>query len=167
MTQKAATLYELTGAWLDLYDMADDPDMDADAFFDTMEGIEGEIEVKADGYARVINQLIAQAKNIKAEETRLFARRRAIENSVARMKESLQNAMEATGKTKFKTDLFSFGIQNNPSTVVLDCEVLDLPKELIKYSEPTADKKAIMDILKAGTEFPFAHLEQSKSLRIR
>ena len=54
-----STLYELTNDYLTLLDMAEDPDIDEQALIDTMEGIEGEIEIKADGYARVMKQLEA------------------------------------------------------------------------------------------------------------
>ena len=49
-----STLYELTADWLALMEMAEDPDIEEDVFMDTLEGIEGEIEIKADGYAKVI-----------------------------------------------------------------------------------------------------------------
>lgn len=164
---KLPSIHELANEWQYLYEMADDPDTDPDVFFDTMEAIEGEIEYKADGYAKVMASLSARAEAIKAEEQRLAARRRAIENNIDRMKKNLQECMEATGKTKFKTDLFSFNIQNNPPQVVLDVSVEDLPKEFIKYVEPSADKKNIMAVLKTGIDFPFAHLETTTSLRIR
>ena len=46
-----STLYELTTQLQALLEMAEDPEIDAQVIADTMEGIEGELEVKADGYA--------------------------------------------------------------------------------------------------------------------
>ncbi len=43
-------LYELTGQFLQLQQMLEDPETEADVIKDTMEAVEGEIEVKADGY---------------------------------------------------------------------------------------------------------------------
>lgn len=171
MKEKKSTLYELTGAWLDLYNMADDPDMDADVqtWFDTMEGLDGEIEDKADGYAKVIAQLNADAAAIKAEEDRLYSRREAIENRVKGMKESLQRMMELTGKTKFKTLLYSYNIQKNPASVVIDDET-KVPNEFWIAQEPKLDKKGLIDWLKGldeADECEWAHLSQSESLRIR
>ena len=161
-----ATLYDLTGEWLELYDMADDPDMDADMWFDTIEGLEGEIENKADGYAKVIAQLTADSLAIKAEEERLYNRRKTIENRVAAMKGRLQQMMELTGKTKFKTALFSFGIQkNSPSLVVLDDKKI-LDKYLIPQ-DPKVDKRAILNDLKDGATYDWAEIVQTESLRIR
>ena len=162
-----ATLFDLTGKWLELYDMADDPDMDADMWFDTIEGLEGEIEDKADGYAKVITQLNADATAIKAEEDRLYRRRTTIENRIKNMKSRLQEMMEITGKKKIKTELFSFGIQKNPASVVIDDEKM-IPTEFLIPQAPKIDKTAIKDALKAGVDMAgAAHLEQTQSLRIR
>ena len=167
METKKSTIYDLTGAWLDLYDMADDPDMDADVWFDTIEGLEGEIEDKADGYARVITQLNADMAAIKTEEDRLYNRRKTIENRINNMKSRLQSMMELTGKTKFKTPLFSFGIQNNPASVVIDDEKM-IPGDFLIPQAPKIDKAAIKDALKAGVDMTgIAHLAQTQSLRIR
>jgi len=163
-----ASIYELAGNWATVYAMADDPDMDADMWFDTMDSIEGNIESKADGCAKVIAQLNADAEALKAEADRLSKRKRAIDNSIKSLKQNLQKAMEFTGKTKFKTDLFSFNVQNNPASVVIDVEGIDgIPEEYLKYSDPDIDKKKIAEDLKAGKEISFAHLEQTASLRIR
>ena len=162
-----ATLFDLTGKWLELYDMADDPDMDADMWFDTIEGLEGEIEDKADGYAKVITQLNADATAIKAEEDRLYRRRTTIENRIKNMKSRLQEMMEITGKKKIKTELFSFGIQKNPVSVVIDDETM-IPGDFLIPQAPKIDKMAIKDALKAGVDMTgIAHLEQTQSLRIR
>ena len=62
------TLYELTSDYLTLLEMAEDPDIDIQAFDDTLEGLEGEIEAKADGYAKVITTLNGDAALLKGQE---------------------------------------------------------------------------------------------------
>ena len=166
MADKKSTLYELTGEWLELYDMADDSDIDADTWFDTMEAVEGELEDNADGYAKVIAQLNADTLAIKGEEERLYNRRKTIENRIKYMKDRLQQMMELTGKTKFKTPLFSFGIQKNIPSVVIDDEA-KVPKRFWIEQDPKLDKVAIKELLKGGITCDYAHLEQSQSLRIR
>ena len=166
MKESKATLYELTGAWLDLYEMADDPDMDPDTWFDTIEGLEGMLEDKADGYAKVIAQLNADAAAIKAEEERLYARRKTIENRTQAMKMRLQEMMEITGKTKFKTTLYSFGIQKNPASVVVD-DYSKVPAEYWIEQDPKLNKSALKEFLSTGEACDYAHLEQGESLRIR
>ena len=164
------TLYELTNDYMELLQMAEDPDIDEQAFLDTLEGIEGALEDKADNYAKIMRMLETDAKGIKAEEERLAKRRKTIEGNVSRMKSALQYAMESTGKVKFKTTLFSFGIQNNPASVVMDeQDIENIPERFLKYKDPEIDRKAIKDAIKAGDQdaMDIAHLEQSQSLRIR
>ena len=68
------TLYELTDDFLRLMDIAEDPDTDPDVFRDTLEGIEGAIEDKADGYAKVIRELEARKEGLQKEAERLSSR---------------------------------------------------------------------------------------------
>ena len=97
------------------------------------------------------------------KRARFFAR------LLKRMKAALQYAMEMTGKTKFKTALFSFGISKNPAAVVMDEGYIEnIPKRFLIPQDPVIDKKAIKEALKAGEDLEgIAHLEQSESLRIR
>jgi len=153
-----ASIYELTADYVQLMEMMEDPEIDPQVLMDTIEGIEGELEIKADGYAKIMKSLESDANGLKAEVERLNTRRQTIENNIKRMKQALQMMMEATNKTKFKTDLFSFGIQNNPASVVMDEQYIEnLPEDavlrkdrLIKYmdpSHPVAKKRMIDDIL--------------------
>ena len=163
-----STIYELTDDFLRLLEMAEDPETDPQAFADTLEGLEYEIEVKAENYAKVIKQLDSDAAGIDAEIKRLQAKKSAIANSQDRMKKTLEGAMIATGKVKFKTDLFSFNIQKNPPSVELDEEQLELiPIEYLIPQDPKPDKKRMLAELKEGKELGFARLKQTESLRIR
>lgn len=164
-----ATLFELTEDLMRLYDMASEPDWDEEALQDTIEGVEGEIEIKADGYAKVMRQMDGDIASLKAEIARLSDRKKSMENSKERIKKSLEAAMTATGKTKFKTELFNFSIQKNPPSLKLadDLDISNVPAEFIVFSEPTIDKTKVKDAIKEGAEFEWAHMEQSEGLRIR
>ena len=160
-----ATLYEITGDYLKLLDMAEE--LDEEVFRDTLEGIEGELEIKADGYAKVIAELENREEGLDREIKRLSERKKAIGTNIARIKGNLEATMIATGKKKFKTDLFSFGIQKNPPRLVLDKGIEDIPLEFYIVQDPVADKEKIKEELKAGEKFDFAHLEQDEKLRIK
>lgn len=86
------TLYELTGDFQTLYDMADDPEIDEQAWLDTIEGIDGAIEDKADGYAKVIKELMANADAIKAERERMDSRESALRNRADTLKRPCRRA---------------------------------------------------------------------------
>ena len=163
-----ATLYELTGEYLMLLDMMDDPTVDEQTLNDTMEAISGELEIKADGYAKIIKDREALADGLKAEAKRLSERRQTIENNVKRMKDALQRSMIATGKTKFKTDLFSFGIQKNPISIAVDAAIPEIPERFLTHPEPTVNKTALKEALQNGEDLDgIAHIVQGESLRIR
>ena len=163
------TLYELNGEYLRLMDMASDPEIDWDAFEDTLEALTGDIEDKADGYAKVIRSLEAETAAIDEEIKRLNAQKTVRKNSVDRMKAALKTTMELTGKTKFKTDLFSFGIRKNPAKLVIDKESTDhAPAEYIIIQSPIWNKDKLKEDLKAGKDVDgIAHLEQGTSLSIK
>ena len=163
------TLYELTEDYMNLLALAEDPDIDEQAFMDTLDGIEGAIEVKADNYARVMRQLEADAAACDAESKRLKNKAKTIDNNIKRMKQALQFAMQATGKTKFKTQLFSFYIQKNSASVVMDEQYIEnIPERFLIRKDPEINRKAIRDAINAGEDLEgLAHLEQTESLRIK
>ena len=59
-----ANIYDLTEEFLKLLDMLEDEEVDEQTILDTLEGVEYEIEVKADGYAKIIKSLEADIEGI-------------------------------------------------------------------------------------------------------
>ena len=163
------TLYELTADYLQVLQMAEDPDVDPEVIEDTLEDIGGSIEDKADSYATVMITIDGDIKMLAEEIARLTERKKAMEANRQRIKDSLQKSMVVTGKTKFKTEKFSFSVQKNPASVVLDTDDIDrIPVKYLVPQEPKINRTQIKEDLKAGMELPgIAHLEQSESLRIR
>lgn len=165
-----ATLYELTGQYQLLLALMEDPDVDPQIIEDSLEAVSGEIEAKADGYAKVRLELLNQKAALKAEIERLSARVHAIDRNVDRMMESLKNGLITAGKPKFKTELFSFSVAKNPPKVVIDCEA-DIPEGFLIPQPAKVDTTAIKKSLQDAEEAPIwegiAHLEQGESLRIR
>lgn len=160
------TLYELTGQYLELMEMAEDDSVDPYILKDTMDGVEGELEEKADGYAKIIRSLQGDVESIKAEEDRLAYKRKVLENNIKSLQKSLEQAMIATGKKKFKTELFSFSVQKNtPSLDVLDKK--KIPKEFWLYQDPKLDHKAALAYIKENGDQEWGQLKQTESLRIR
>lgn len=163
------TLYEISEEFQRLYEMADEMELTEEDIKDTVEGLEYELEEKADAYAVVIRSLDGDSASLKAEIDRLTARKRTIDNNIKRMKQSLETAMKAADRPKIKTKLFSFGIQKNPPAVKIDNPEA-IPAEYLIPQEPKVDNAAIKKMLKGleENEFcPWAHLEQTEGLRIR
>ena len=154
-----STLYEITGDYLRLLEMLEEEeDIDPQVLADTLEGIDGEFEIKADGYARVLKELTAEANKYDAEIQRMTERRDSLNNRSKMLKQHLYDSMKAIGKLKFKTDLFSFGIRKNgglqPMEILSDVEI---PEEYYK-KEP--DNTKIRKELENGAELPFAVLKE-------
>ena len=82
-------LYELAEQWDAVFNMMEDGETDEQVIFDTLESIEGEIEDKADNYAKMIRNLQASVDVLKAEEERLYQRRKSTENHIQRLKDNL------------------------------------------------------------------------------
>ena len=158
------SLYELKAQWMELLSLMEEGE-DPEMIQNTLEGIECEIEEKADNYARIIASLSSDIDGIVKEIARLQDKKRVLENHVAYLKGNLQDAMILTGKEKFKTELFSFNLQNNPASVVID-DPTSIPSEFLIPQEPKVDKKAIKEYLK-DNEASWSHLETNRSLRIR
>lgn len=162
--------YELADAFVQLQNMLEDPEVDSQAITDTMEAIEGEFEWKADGYAKVIRNMQGSLLAVDAEIERLQNKKNLLNTSIKRLKDTLQEVMVMTGKTKFKTDLFSFSIQKNGGKlpVILDVkDTSELPDELVKITE-SADLEAIRKLIEKDGSCKYAHLgERGESLRIK
>lgn len=158
-----ATLYDLTGKYLQLAELAEETD--PQLFSDTMDSITDAIEDKAVGYAKVDKELAKDEKALKDEASRLSARAKSISNNRKILKQNLQEAMETTGKTKIKTNEFTIYIQNNPVSVKLVDES-KIPAYLTK-TDIVPDKTRIKQLLKEGKDVPGAELSAGSSLRIR
>lgn len=161
-----SNLYQLTNNYEQVLSMIYDEDVDEQMVLDTLESIEGEIEDKADGYAKIIKELEALRDARKAEAKRLTESATTFDNRIKGLKQNLFNAMKQTGKTKFATDLFTFNIVKNggKQALTIDGEV---PEEYTKTVVEN-DTEKIRQALEDGEKLPFAHLEpRGESLRIK
>lgn len=160
------TLYELTGQWLFLQEMAQDTEIDSQLFNDTMEALDAEIEEKAEAYANIISSLNADVEFLKFEMNRLSERKKVLENNIDRMKRSLENSMITCGKEKFKTLHYSFNIQNNPPSLEVIDESL-IPSEFYIPQAPKLDRKTALAFIKENGSTEWGALKQTRGLRIR
>lgn len=81
------------------------------------EQLEGETTEKIERWGLWILDKSGDAKKLKEEESRVSARRKAIENAVERSKSELKLQMERLGKTKVNGLLATIAIQTNPPAV--------------------------------------------------
>jgi hypothetical protein len=160
-------LYELTADLLTLQEMLEDT-VDDQCLLDTLEGVQGEYEIKLESYCKVIKNIEADMEALKAEAKRLTDRRKVLEGNVERLKKAMYDSMKATGTDKIKGQIFTVAIQRNGGKlpVIVDVPTEDLPDELVKVVE-SPDLEAIGKLLEAG-ESKYAHFgERGESLRIK
>ena len=167
-----SSLYELTNDYVTVMSMLEDDEIEEQVILDTLESIGGEIEEKADNYAKIINSLNAKAKDISAEIDRLNQRKKTFENRSKWIKSCLEMSMNAIGKRKFSTTLFSFNIQKNGGkrALTIDADIDTIPDDFkIKQPDIINGDKVREHLKEIGHDYcEFAHLEpQGESLRIR
>ena len=161
-----AKLYELAGIYNSLWALVEDEEMDLTQLEQAMQSVEGDIQEKAEGMAKIVKQIDGDVVTIKAEMDRLAAKKKALENKKDGIKAYLEEQLGIAGMDKVKTPLFTVAMQNNPPSVnVLD--EAQIPKQYYIPQDPVLDKKAVMAALKEGQEVPGAEIKQGRSLRIR
>lgn len=114
-------LMQLVGEWEQVAAMMMDPDTDTQIIEDTLEGITGEIEIKADGYGCVIRRMELEEAAIKGKKEYLDKLSKQIDADLKRTasrREWLENrmidALVAIGKDEegIKTDRFEFKVNS-------------------------------------------------------
>lgn len=165
------TLFELQENYRAVQAMTENEEIDAQAILDTLEAIEGEIEIKADNIACIIKTLDYESQAIADEIKRLQERKKAKENKSASLKEYLFSAMQSLGKLRIETARNKLSIRNNPVKVVIsNLEALKPLSWVWKQRELTEsdiDKTALKSRLQAGEAIEGATLEQEQSLSIK
>ena len=157
------TLYEITQSTLYLQELLESGDIEEQVYKDSVEGLcaEGKIE----DICKVLKNLEHKATAYKTEADRMTERRRTIENSMQRLKDSLLMYMQATDRKKVDAGVFSVSVRNSKAVQVTD--VASLPLEFLIPQEPKVDKTAISKALKDGQNIEGAFLIENQSVTIR
>ena len=165
------TLYELTGAYADLmaqYEVAE-TDEEAESIWAQIDGLACDIETKADAYARVMRNKLADAAAYKAEADRLSKLASREEKRAERLKESIRDAMMQVGATQIQTSIGVWKTRLNPPK----CDVTDIkavPEQFRVPIEPpevpyTVDKAAAKKWFKeTGEIIPGLNIEQNTAI---
>lgn len=131
------------------------------------------LDMKIENIGLYIKNLNAEAEMIKHEEENLARRRKANERKIASLTNYLNGYLSACypneddrRKWKFKTPKVVLGYRKSTSVEVPNLEELD--KEYIKIkTETSADKVAIKEAIKNGTEVKGAFLKDNINLSIK
>jgi hypothetical protein len=161
-------LYDISAEYKELVAMSEDDDEMALAIADTLEGIEGEFNDKANAIVSMVLNMDGDVEPIDSAIARLQARKKVIQNKQASLKNYLRENMERTGIKKISCPLFTITCVPGREIAYIDNEEA-LPDDYLSVKTTISpDKTAITKALKDGTTIEGAHLERAKSsIRIK
>lgn len=156
------------------------PDLDAyraemqTAWFDTLDAIEGEFDIKAENIACFIKQIEGDLELIKKQKAAFERRRKAKENQLERMKDYLLECMNKSKRSKIDMPKAKITVKNNAESAKFDSEKdfikMCMSKGLddyLRYKDPEINKMAVKSALKSGQIIPGARLGRTQSLVIK
>ena len=182
------TLYDLTGEYLELFNMMAELDsMEEDGapaevideqrqlITDSLEAVKGELEVKANGYVAVLKELGSREEVARSEAAEWTRKADALKRHKERLKAALMDAMIQTGhdgKDGLDTGIYKLKVVGNGGNppIEVDDDIDCIPDEYIRIKKEP-DKKAILEYLKSLPEditVPWARLlPRGKHLTIK
>lgn len=161
-----AKLYEIVGELQEFIEMNEGLE-DEQAYQDTLEGLQGELDDKVEQWCHAIKNQEGERDAIKAEADRLSAKAASLTKQVERMKNTLRIYMtEANRKKAGNTIKASIQKNGGKLPIVLTVDPKDLPFDFQKVKiEP--NNEAIRDALEHGQEVPGAELgERGEHIKI-
>lgn len=166
------TLYELGEQYRALLEMSED-EIPEDVLADTLDGLKGEIEAKADGICCLIKELSAESTAIKAEEERLAARRKAKDALQTRLKAYLSSELTKAGMSGFESSKNKVSFRSSESAALV-CDKEQFIEwaqkhgdEYLKYSEPAINVAAVKAAMKSGTDVYGFELRRNANIQIK
>ena len=167
-----ASIYEIGNEFATIWQLMEDGTLDDATLAEVFENAKDDLADKLEGYCKLIKNLESDIDGLKAEETRLKARRQTMENTVKRAKEAMKAAMLTAGEKKIAAGSFTVNVQLNPPKLVLDEQYLEnIPEKYLIPQEPEINKKQMLEDLKADESLKelegIAHIEREESLRIK
>ena len=138
---------------------------------DRLTALQMERERKLEGVALWVKDLNYEAQMVKEEADKLTARKKALDNKIASIKNWLLWALDGE---KLKTPRCNV-YQTHSQKVVIDDEkaLIDMfmsspsGEKFLRMKDPEIDKNALKDSMKQGYEYEFAHLETTESVVIK
>lgn len=133
---------------------------------DYLDKLEMERDSKIENIALWIKNLKSDAEALKAEKEVFAQRQKSAENKMEQLKKYLANVL---GGEKFKTVKVLISYRKSESVDVVDMQkLLDFgDDDLIKYTEPTANKTAIKAAIKAGIKVPGVKITENNNMQIK
>ena len=152
-------LYEIANEYAELANS----DMDAEMIADTLEGIQGEFEDKAENLLAIIKNELALAEMLKAEAKKLTERATSCINRANNIKSYMAESLQTMELKKLNAGVHTISVRKGVRSVQID-DLEKLPPEFVEYvTDIKPDKNLIKEKLKLGQSIDGATLVTGKS----
>lgn len=160
------TLYEIAEAIAKCVKINEDQAVDTETGeiidIEALESLEMERDQKIENIACWIKNLNSDAEQIRQEELKLAARRKACTNKADSLKNYLQMFLDGQ---KWKSPKVAISYRKSE---VVDCQNLELVPEIyLKFKDPELDKVGIKKAIKAGEEIAGCSLVEKQSMVLK
>lgn len=145
-----------------------DMDLDPQTLADTIDGMGGELETKAQNVAHVIRSIEADAAACAAWAKQAAEREKALMNRANHLRNNLAGVLTNLGIQRVDGPGVSITFRKSYAVEIEDAT--QLPAEFLRQKPapaPEPDKPAIAAALKLGTPIPGARLDRRTTLQIK
>jgi hypothetical protein len=161
-------LYALVEQYREL-ERLDVEEIDDQALADTLEGLKGEITVKATNCALFARNIETFADTVDEAAAQMAERAKRLRRKADSIRAYLLDQMRGAGISKIQAPEFTVSIRKNPAAVQIAPDAA-IPQEYMVVPEPPPprpDKRKLAEALKSGETIDGVRLEQSERLDIR
>lgn len=153
-------LYEIANDYQEIQRLAEDDESMIEAVADTLDGITGEFEDKAQAVVAVATNTEADIDAIDAQIKRLQDKKKTIKARADWLRDYLKHNMDATGIDKIQCPLFTITL-SKPTQKAEITDEKALPDDyVVVKTEFKPDKREILKALKEGKDVPGAALSE-------
>lgn len=165
------SLYQLSNEYQEALNALSEEDFPPEAIADTLEGLKGELLVKAQNVGAFILNLDLQAGMVETVIERLQSRLKQLTNKRNKVYEYLQNNLESAGISEVSAidGSFSIKFKYNPVSVQI-LEGAEIPMEYMHAPPPPKmqpDKKALKKAVESGEVIKGVYLERKRVMVIK
>ncbi len=162
-------LYDLMGDYDAIQQAFEDDDItmgELEELLDALEESKDDLRVKVDNICRLLGNTKGDIAKFRAEEKRLAARRKAMENKEKRVRDWLKSTMDILDVEKMKTNTFEVSIvEQGHKVIVVDED--QVPEEFLRVKK-SADMTKIQRAYKEDGEIVSGcDVVMQKAMRIR
>lgn len=156
-------LYEIADSFRIIQELLDNESDESkvELLKDTLDAIEGDLEVKVENIVKYMKNLEAEAKAYKEEADRLSAKKKSVENKIEGLKNYLSTTLTSLNIKQVNAGIFKVKFQKSPASANIIDET-KVPKKYKIKQPDKIDKKAILDDLKNGVKVKGCELINDK-----